>query len=315
MLRHAFALDELRQLRAINPEAGFFGVAPGTNWKTNPNIMKTIQRNTLFTNVALRPDGTPYWEGLDETPPAECLDWQGRPWTPQSETKAAHPNSRFTTPARQCPSMSPYWEAPDGVPISAILFGGRRASLIPLVFEAFDWQHGVFLGAVLSSETTAAQSGAVGVVRRDPMAMLPFCGYNMGDYFAHWLQMGQRMARPPRIFRVNWFRRDEHGNFMWPGFGENLRVLRWIIARVHGEVGAEETPIGLLPRVKDIDLEGIDVSRDTLRKLLAVDRLGWLENAGAQGEFLKQFGDRLPPELWEENEKLIRRLQNVTGRA
>ncbi|GIW45863.1 MAG: phosphoenolpyruvate carboxykinase [GTP] [Candidatus Binatia bacterium] len=306
-------LDELRQLRAINPESGFFGVAPGTNWKTNPNIMKTIQRNTLFTNVALRPDGTPYWEGLDETPPAECLDWQGRPWTPQSETKAAHPNSRFTTPARQCPSMSPYWEAPEGVPISAILFGGRRASLIPLVFEAFDWQHGVFLGAVLSSETTAAQSGAVGVVRRDPMAMLPFCGYNMGDYFAHWLQMGRRMAQAPRIFRVNWFRRDEHGNFMWPGFGENLRVLRWIIARVHGEVGAEESPIGLLPRVKDIDLEGIDVSRDTLRKLLAVDRLGWLENAGAQGEFLKQFGERLPPELWEENEKLIRRLQSATA--
>ncbi|MCX8073390.1 MAG: phosphoenolpyruvate carboxykinase (GTP) [Candidatus Binatia bacterium] len=303
-------IDEQRQLRAINPEAGFFGVAPGTNWKTNPNVMKTIQRNTIFTNVALRRDGTPYWEGLEENPPAECLDWQGRPWTPQSETKAAHPNSRFTTPARQCPSMSPYWEAPEGVPISAILFGGRRASLIPLVFEAFNWQHGVFLGSVLSSETTAAQSGAVGVVRRDPMAMLPFCGDNMGDYFAHWLRMGERMAEPPRIFRVNWFRRDEHGNFLWPGFGENLRVLQWIIARVHGEVDAQETPIGYVPRVKDIDLDGIDVSRDTLRNLLAVDRLGWLENAGAQAEFLKQFGDRLPREIWEENEKLIRRLQN-----
>lgn len=301
-----------KELRAINPEAGFFGVAPGTNWKTNPTIMKTIQRNTLYTNVALRPDGTPYWEGLEDVP-AECLDWQGRPWTPQSETKAAHPNSRFTAPAKQCPSMSPYWEAPEGVPVSAILFGGRRASLVPLVFESFDWTHGVFLGAVLSSETTAAATGAVGVVRRDPMAMLPFCGYHMGDYFAHWLSMEQRLAKPPRIFRVNWFRRDEHGNFMWPGFGENLRVLQWILRRVHGEVEAEESPIGLLPRARDIDLEGTNVSRDTLRKLLAVDRLGWLENAGAQAEFLRQFGERLPRALWEENEKLIRRLQTMVS--
>ncbi len=305
-------IDTTKQLRAINPEAGFFGVAPGTNWKTNPTVTKTIQRNTIYTNVALRPDGTPYWEGLEDVP-AECLDWQGRPWTPQSETKAAHPNSRFTAPARQCPSMSPHWEDPDGVPISAILFGGRRASLVPLVFESFDWKHGVFLGAVLSSETTAAATGAVGVVRRDPMAMLPFCGYHMGDYFAHWLSLEQRLSKVPRIFRVNWFRRDEHGNFMWPGFGENLRVLQWIIRRVHGEVEAEESPIGLLPRPRDIDLEGTNVSRDTLRKLLAVDRLGWLENAGAQAEFLRQFGDRLPRELWEENERLIQRLQSMVS--
>ncbi len=305
-------IDTTKQLRAINPEAGFFGVAPGTNWKTNPTVMKTIQRNTIYTNVALRPDGTPYWEGLEDVP-AECLDWQGRPWTPQSETKAAHPNSRFTAPARQCPSMSPHWEDPDGVPISAILFGGRRASLVPLVFESFDWKHGVFLGAVLSSETTAAATGAVGVVRRDPMAMLPFCGYHMGDYFAHWLSLEQRLSKVPRIFRVNWFRRDEHGNFMWPGFGENLRVLQWIIRRVHGEVDAEESPIGLLPRPRDVDLEGTNVSRDTLRKLLAVDRLGWLENAGAQAEFLRQFGDRLPRELWDENERLIQRLQSMVS--
>lgn len=299
-----------RELRAINPEAGFFGVAPGTNWKTNPNVMQTIQRNTIFTNVALRPDGTPYWEGMDGGPPRECLDWQGRPWPLQSETKAAHPNSRFTTLARQCPSMSPLWEAPEGVPISAILFGGRRATLIPLVFEAFNWQHGVFLASVLSSETTAAQSGAVGVVRRDPMAMLPFCGYNMGDYFAHWLRMGERLASPPRIFRVNWFRRDAQGNFLWPGYGENVRVLRWILARVHGEVAAEETPIGFVPRCTDIDIDGLDVTRETLQQLLAVDRAGWLENAREQGRFLAQFGDRLPRELWEENERLIRRLQS-----
>lgn len=303
-------LDEAGQLRAINPEAGFFGVAPGTNWKTNPNIMATIQRNTIYTNVALRPDGTPYWEGMEEVP-AECLDWQGRPWTPQSESKAAHPNSRFTTPAKQCPSISPSWENPEGVPISAILFGGRRASLIPLVYESFDWQHGVFWGAVLSSETTAAAAGAVGVVRRDPMAMLPFCGYHMGDYFAHWLATGKRLAQPPRVFRVNWFRRDEHGNFMWPGFGENMRVLKWILQRIHGEAEAEETPIGFVPRVRDIDLEGTTVTRDTLRRLLAVDRLGWLENAGAQAEFLRQFGDRLPAEIWQENEKLIDRLQRM----
>ena len=297
------------QLRAINPEAGFFGVAPGTNSKTNPNMMATIGKNSLFTNVALTPRGTPYWEGMDGGPPPEALDWQGRPWTPASGTKAAHPNSRFTTPARQCPSMSPEWESPAGVPISAIVFGGRRATLMPLVFQSFNWQHGVYLGATMASETTAAATSAVGVVRQDPMAMLPFCGYNMGDYFGHWLRMRARLATPPRIFRVNWFRQGGNGSYLWPGFGENLRVLRWMVARVHGEVGAADTPIGRVPHVADLDLTGIDVSRATLEELLAVDRQGWLEAAAAQGTFLEQFGDRLPREIREEQATLVKRLR------
>ena len=297
------------QLRAINPEAGFFGVAPGTNSKTNPNMMATIGKNSLFTNVALTPRGTPYWEGMDGGPPPEALDWQGRPWTPASGTKAAHPNSRFTTPAHQCPSMSPEWESPGGVPISALVFGGRRATLMPLVFQSFNWQHGVFLGATMASETTAAATSAVGVVRQDPMAMLPFCGYNMGDYFGHWLRMGTRVATPPQVFRVNWFRQGRDGSYLWPGFGENLRVLRWIVARVHGEVGAAETPIGYLPHPTNIDLTGIDVSRATLEELLAVDRQGWLEAAAAQGTFLEQFGDRLPREIRGEQDALVKRLQ------
>jgi len=297
------------QLRAINPEAGFFGVAPGTNSKTNPNMMATIGKSSLFTNVALTPRGAPYWEGMDGGPPPEALDWQGRPWTPASGTKAAHPNSRFTTPAHQCPSMSPEWESPGGVPISALVFGGRRATLMPLVFQAFNWQHGVFLGATMASETTAAATSAVGVVRQDPMAMLPFCGYNMGDYFGHWLRMGTRVATPPQIFRVNWFRQRRDGSYLWPGFGENLRVLRWIVARVHGEVGAADTPIGRVPHPADIDLTGIDVSRPTLEELLAVDRQGWLEAAAAQGTFLEQFGDRLPREIRGEQDALVKRLQ------
>jgi len=297
-------------LHAINPEAGFFGVAPGTNSKTNPNMMATIGRNSLFTNVALTPRGTPYWEGMDGAPPPEALDWQGKPWTPASGTKAAHPNSRFTTPAHQCPSISPEWESPGGVPISAIIFGGRRATLMPLVFEAFNWQHGVFLGATMASETTAAATSAVGVVRQDPMAMLPFCGYNMGDYFGHWLRMGARIAAPPRIFRVNWFRQGRDGSYLWPGFGENLRVLRWIVARVHGEADAVKTAIGNLPRAADIDLTGLDVSRTTLEDLLAVDRGGWLEAAAAQQQFLEQFGEHLPREIHDEQAALVKRLRS-----
>jgi len=297
-------------LHAINPEAGFFGVAPGTNSKTNPNMMATIGRNSLFTNVALTPRGTPYWEGMDGASPPEALDWQGKPWTPASGTKAAHPNSRFTTPAHQCPSISPEWESPGGVPISAIIFGGRRATLMPLVFEAFNWQHGVFLGATMASETTAAATSAVGVVRQDPMAMLPFCGYNMGDYFGHWLRMGARIGAPPRIFRVNWFRQGRDGSYLWPGFGENLRVLRWIVARVHGEADPVKTAIGNLPRAADIDLTGLDVSRATLEDLLAVDRGGWLEAAAAQQQFLEQFGERLPREMRDEQAALVKRLRS-----
>jgi len=298
------------RLWAINPEAGFFGVAPGTNMKTNPNVMRTIRTNTIFTNVAVTPHGTPYWEGMDGPPPHEAIDWQGKPWTLDSTTKAAHPNSRFTTPARQCPAMSPEWENPDGVPISAILFGGRRASLIPLVYQSFNWQHGVFLGATMASETTAAATGAVGVVRRDPMAMLPFCGYNMGDYFAHWLRVGKGLTNPPQIFRVNWFRMSPEGKYLWPGFGENLRVLRWVLNRVHGEVGAAETPIGYLPYFSGIDVTGLDVSAGTLKELLDVDKKEWAEAVPGQKEYFQKYGDRMPKELWQECEALEKRLQS-----
>jgi len=297
------------RLWAINPEAGFFGVAPGTNLKTNPNVMGTIRKNTIFTNVAVTPHGIPYWEGMEGPPPHDAIDWQGKPWTPDSTTKAAHPNSRFTTPARQCPAMSPEWENPTGVPISAILFGGRRASLIPLVYQSFNWQHGVFLGATMASETTAAATGAVGVVRRDPMAMLPFCGYNMGDYFAHWLRVGKGLKDPPQIFRVNWFRMSPEGKYLWPGFGENLRVLRWVLNRVHGEVGAAETPIGYLPYASGIDVTGLDVNPETLRALLGVDRKGWLEAVAGQKEYFRKYGDHMPKELWQECEALEKRLQ------
>jgi phosphoenolpyruvate carboxykinase (GTP) len=297
------------RLWAINPEAGFFGVAPGTNSHTNPNVMSTISKNSIFTNVALTPEGTPYWEGMDGDPPAEAVDWQGKPWTPQSEGKAAHPNSRFTTPARQCPAMSPEWDSPQGVPISAMLFGGRRAGLIPLVYQSFNWQHGVSLGTTMASETTAAATGQVGIVRRDPMAMLPFCGYNMGDYFGHWLNMGKKIANPPKIFRVNWFRLNADGKYLWPGFGENLRALRWVISRVHGETDARESEIGYLPYPKDIDTTGIDVSPAVMDELLSVDREGWLKAAEGQREFFRQFGDRLPQELCQENAALDKRLK------
>ncbi|MBI3248051.1 MAG: phosphoenolpyruvate carboxykinase (GTP) [Deltaproteobacteria bacterium] len=298
------------RLWAINPEAGFFGVAPGTNSRTNPNVMQTIRKNTIFTNVALTPHNTPYWEGMDGQAPQEAIDWQGNPWTPRSVTKAAHPNARFTTPASQCPAMSPEWENPNGVPISAMLFGGRRANLIPLVYQSLNWQHGVFLGATMTSETTAAATGKVGVVRRDPMAMLPFCGYNMGDYFGHWLRMGKRVSNPPSIFRVNWFRMNSEGHYLWPGFGENLRVLRWVLGRVHGEVGAQETPIGYIPDPTGVDVTGLDLKPGVLDELFAVDRDGWKEAVANQQEFLKQYGDHMPKEIWQESEALAKRLQS-----
>jgi len=297
------------RLWAVNPEAGFFGVVPGTSSKTNPNAMATIRKNTLYTNVALKPDGTVWWEGHDDPPPRSALDWRGRPWAPASGEPAAHPNSRFTSPASACPSISPEWETPEGVPISAILFGARRQTLVPLVYQAFGWQHGTFLGATLSSETTAATTGAVGVVRRDPMAMLPFCGYNMADYWGHWLAMEKRVSKPPRIFRVNWFRRDERGTFLWPGFGENLRILKWVIERCKGGGEAEETPIGYVPTRSAIDRKGLDVSADTLKELLRVDREGWRANLRSQAEFFEKFGDRLPAGIREEYEALARRLK------
>ena len=297
------------RLWAVNPEAGFFGVVPGTSSKTNPNAMATIRKNTLYTNVALKPDGTVWWEGHDDPPPRSALDWRGRPWAPTSGEPAAHPNSRFTSPASACPSISPEWETPEGVPISAILFGARRQTLVPLVYQAFGWQHGTFLGATLSSETTAATTGAVGVVRRDPMAMLPFCGYNMADYWGHWLAMEKRVPKPPRIFRVNWFRRDERGTFLWPGFGQNLRILKWVIERCKGGGEAEETPIGYVPTRSAIDRKGLDVSADALKELLRVDREGWRANLRSQAEFFEKFGDRLPAGIREEHEALARRLK------
>jgi phosphoenolpyruvate carboxykinase (GTP) len=297
------------RLYAANPEAGFFGVVPGTNSRTNSNAMATIRRNTIYTNVALRPDGTVWWEGHDDPPPQRAVDWRGRPWTPESEEPAAHPNSRFTSPASQCPSISTEWENPQGVPISAILFGVRRQKLIPLVFQAFTWQHGTFLGATLASETTAATTGAVGVVRRDPMAMLPFCGYNMADYWRHWLGMEKRVSSLPKIFRVNWFRRDGDGKFLWPGFGENLRVLKWVIERCRGGGEAEETPIGHVPAPGALGRKGLGISSEVVAELLRVDREGWRANLRNQAEFFAKFGDRLPAGIREEHEALAGRLR------
>ena len=296
------------RLWAINPEAGFFGVAPGTSRRTNPNALETIRRNTIFTNVALTPDGKPYWEGLDGGPPPEAIDWRGNLWTPGSSELAAHPNSRFTAPARQCPCISPEFDAPRGVPISAFLFGGRRARVAPLVYEAWDWEHGVFVGATMASETTAAATGAVGVVRRDPMAMRPFCGYNMADYFAHWLALGQDRPGFPRIFHVNWFRQDEKGGFLWPGYGENLRVLRWILARVRGEAAGRETAIGTLPAEGEIDTAGLDVSGERMQQLLSIDRAAWRGELRDQAGYLEEFGDRLPEAIWRQHRELERRL-------
>ncbi len=295
------------RLWAVNPEAGFFGVAPGTSDRTNPNMMAAIRRNTIFTNVAVTQDGLPWWEGINGTGPDSLIDWRGNRWSPGSD-KAAHPNSRFTVPARNCPSMSPHWEDPQGVPISAIIFGGRRARVAPLVYQSFNWQHGVFVGAGMASETTAAAIHAVGVTRRDPMAMLPFCGYNMGDYFAHWLRMGQRLAHPPLVFHVNWFRTDENGRFLWPGFGENVRVLKWIVERVQGKADGVETPIGFVPATGSLDLEGLNLPAETMEELLRVDREAWQQELAEQQRFFEQFGERLPQEIWQEHAALAARL-------
>jgi len=301
------------QLYAVNPEAGFFGVAPGTGLRTNPNAIDMISKNTIFTNVARTDDGDIWWEGMTGEPPEHAFDWRGNDWTPASETPAAHPNGRFTTPAAQCPSIAAEWQDPKGVPISAILFGGRRATVVPLVHEARDWEHGVFLGAIMSSETTAAQAGEVGKLRFDPMAMLPFCGYHMGDYFEYWLRTAERAgAQMPRVFYVNWFRKDEGGRFMWPGFGENSRVLAWVFERIAGRGQAIETPIGLVPPVGDggIDTSDLDVADETMARLLEVDADGWLAQLPQFKAHFDQFGSKLPSELRRQLQRLESRLQS-----
>lgn len=303
------------RLYAINPEAGFFGVAPGTNEKSNPNALASTRKNTIFTNVAINPeDNTVWWEGLTKTPPARLIDWKGNPWTPDMKdadgkpVKAAHPNSRFTAPAINCPCISSEFEAPNGVPISAIIFGGRRAATTPLVYQSRSWDNGVFVGSIMASETTAAAAGAVGVVRRDPMAMLPFCGYHMGDYFQHWIDMGKKIKVQPKIFNVNWFRTDSEGHFIWPGFGDNMRVLDWILKRCEETVDADETAIGYVPKPEDINLDGCGVDEETLKGLLNVDTETWKKEAEGIKEFYKKFGDKLPKELEAELASLESRL-------
>ncbi|MEW6100728.1 MAG: phosphoenolpyruvate carboxykinase (GTP) [Candidatus Omnitrophota bacterium] len=309
-------VDSDGSLWAINPETGFFGVAPGTNSSSNPNMVESIKKDTIYTNVLLKPDRRVWWEGADGEPPAEGIDWQGRPWKPGLRDKegqvirGAHPNSRFTAPIKNCPTASFRLDQHHGVPISAIIFGTRRSHLAPLVYESFNWQHGVFVGATMGSELTAAQFGKLGQVRRDPMAMIPFCGYNMAEYFRHWLAMGEKMAKPPRIFHVNWFRIDEKGEFLWPGFSENLRVLEWILQRCNNKASAIETPIGFIPRIEDLDLTGLDISRPVLDKLFNIEAKEWLEELRGIREFFRKFKKDLPAEIWQEYEALHSRLKS-----
>lgn len=303
--------DSEGRLRAINPESGFFGVAPGTSLKTNFYAMQTIKENTLFTNVALTDEGDVWWEGMTETPPAHLINWLGHDWTPQSSEKAAHPNSRFTASIRQCPCIDPLWESPEGVPLSAILFGGRRSTVMPLVVESFDWAHGVFLGATLTSEMTAAAKGKVGELRHDPFAMLPFCGYNMGDYFAHWLQMGQKKeAHLPKIFYVNWFRKNAEGKFIWPGFGDNCRVLKWIVERVEGKVEARSSPLGLLPHVNDLDVSGLALSEDSLQNLFSFSSEEWHHEMSDISGYFSRFGSHLPEGMKAQTTSLEQRIHS-----
>lgn len=299
------------RLWAVNPENGFFGVAPGTNDKSNPNALATTKSDTIFTNVAYnKDDNTVWWEGLDKNPPKNAINWKGEDWDATTGEKGAHPNSRFTAPSKNCPCLSSEFENPNGVPISAIVFGGRRAKTAPLVYQSFDWNHGVFVGSIMASETTAAATGKVGVVRRDPMAMLPFCGYHMGDYFSHWIEMGNKIPNPPKVFNVNWFRTDDEGHFIWPGFGDNMRVLMWILDRCEGKEEAVETPLGYEPKPEDIEIEGLDgVTVDTIKDLLTVDKDLWVKEAEGIKEFYKKFGDKLPKELTKELNDLEERLK------
>jgi phosphoenolpyruvate carboxykinase (GTP) len=301
-------IGEDGRLYAINPEAGFFGVVPGTSHKTNPKAMKTMQKNTIFTNVVLRDDGTVWWEGCGEEAPKRATNWKGEIWQSDLGEKGAHPNSRFTSNVSECSSMSPEWNNPKGVPISAIIFGGRRARVAPLVYESFNWQHGTFIGSTMASEKTAAAEGTVGEVRYDPMAMIPFCGYHMGDYFKHWLKMGKNIKKPPKIFHVNWFRTGNDGSFLWPGYGENLRVIKWIIERVTGKVEAKKTAVGYVPFVKDMHVKGLNLKTENIEKLLHIEMEDWREEIKKQEEFLKKFKNKLPKEILHEHRQLKERV-------